>query len=142
MRFVLFMIPSVYQGPEGAKVGGDFAPPADAVERMMKFNEELAKAGALISLDGLTPPSQAARVRFDTGKPVVTDGPFAESKEIVGGYWMIRAASRDEAVEWARKVPAAAGDIVEVRQVFEMSDFPEDVQKAADSQAVREAIGQ
>ena len=140
MRFVMFMIPAVYQGAEGARVGADFAPPADAVERMMKFNEELANAGALISLDGLTPPSQAARASFTGGSPTVTDGPFPESKEIVGGFWMIRAGSREEAVQWARRVPAAAGDIVEVRQVFEMSDFPEDVQKAGDSAAVREAI--
>lgn len=142
MRFVLFMIPAVYQGAAGAEAGKDFAPPADAVEKMMKFNEELAKAGALLSLDGLTPPSKAAQVRFQGGKPTLTDGPFAETKEVIGGFWMIQAASREEALNWAKRVPAADGDIVEVRQVFEMEDFPEDVQRAADSPTVREAISQ
>lgn len=142
MRFAMFMIPGIYQGAEGAKIGKDFAPPAEAFEPMMKYNEELAKAGALIALDGLTPPSQAAQVTKRGGKTVVTDGPFAESKEVVGGYWLIRADSREEAIEWAKKVPLEPGDIVEVRQIFEMSDFPEEVQKAADNHpAVKEAIG-
>ena len=65
------------------------------------------------------------------GTPSVTDGPFAEAKEVVGGYWMIQVRDKEEAVEWASRVPAADGDVIEVRQVFEMSDFPEDVQAAA-----------
>jgi len=142
MRFVMFMIPAVYQGAESRKAGVDFTPPADAVERMMKYNEQLANAGALISLDGLHSPATAARVSFRNGKPTTTDGPFVESKEVVGGYWMIRAKSREEAIEWARKVPADDGDIVEVRQVFEMEEFPEDVRKAAESETVRKAIGE
>ena len=140
MRFVLFMIPAVYQGAAGAAAGKDFAPSADAVEKMTKFTEELAKSGALISLDGLTPPSQGAQVRFQGGKPTVTDGPFAETKEVVGGFWMIRAASRQAALDWAARVPAADGDIIEVRQVFEMSDFPEDVRRAAENPVVLEAL--
>jgi hypothetical protein len=135
------MIPGVYQGAEGAKIGDDFAPSANDVAAMMRFNEDLAKAGALISLDGLQPPSTGARVSYQSGIPTVTDGPFAESKEVIGGYWMIRANSREEAIEWAKRVPASPRDIVEVRQVFEMSDFPEDVRKAADSPTVREAVG-
>ena len=142
MRFMLFMIPKVYQGGPDSTAKEDFLPPADAVEKMMKFNEELANAGALISLDGLTPPAKGARVSFPGGKPVVTDGPFAESKEVVGGYWIIRANSREEAIEWATKVPAAEGDVIEVRQVFEMSDFPADVRKAADNPTVQAAIGE
>ena len=140
MRFMMLMIPNVYQGANGKNAGPDFAPSAEMVEKMTKYNEELAKAGALISLDGLHPPVSAARVAFSNGKPKVTDGPFTESKEVLGGYWMIQVNSRAEAVEWARRVPAQDGDVVEVRQVFEMSEFPEDVQKAADSATVKAQV--
>lgn len=136
----MFMIPAVYQGEQGKKAGADFAPPADAVERMMKYNEELAKAGALIALDGLHPPSMGARVSFKRGKPMVTDGPFIEAKEVVGGYWMINVKSKEEAIEWARRVPADEGDVIEVRQVFEVEEFPEDVRKAAANPTVERAI--
>ncbi len=139
MRFVMFMIPRVYQPdtPPGEKAGEGFAPPAETVARMMKFNEELANAGALIALDGLHPVSKGARVAFAGGKTQVTGGPFTEAKEVIGGYWMIEAKSREEAVGWARRCPASDGDVIEVRQVFEMSDFPQDVRKAADNPAVR-----
>ena len=142
MRFMMFMIPRVYQPdtPASERAGEGFAPPADAVEKMMKYNEELAKAGALIALDGLHPSSRGARVRFGGGKPSITDGPFAEAKEVIGGYWMIKAASKQEAIEWARKVPAEAGDVIEIRQVFDMEDFPADVQKAADNPAVKAQV--
>lgn len=140
MRFMMFMIPAVYQGEKGKNVGADFAPPADAVERMMKYNEELAKSGALIALDGLHPPSMGARVAFKGGKPTVTDGPFTESKEVVGGYWMINVKSKEEAIEWAKRVPADEGDVIEVRQVFEVEEFPPDVQKAAQNPTVERAI--
>ena len=136
MRFMMMMIPAVYQGKNIHNVGPDFAPPKDAVEKMTKYNEALAKAGALISLDGLHPPTTAARVSYKGGKPNVTDGPFVESKEILGGYWLIRAGSRQEAIDWAKKVPAEEGDVVEIRQVFDMEDFPADVQKAAQSKTV------
>ena len=132
----MLMIPTVYQGPTAP----NFAPPVDAVERMMKYNEQLAGAGVLLQLDGLTPPEKGARVHFKGGRPTVMDGPFTESKEVVGGFWMIQVKSRDEAIEWARRVPAADGDIVELRQVFEMSDYPPDVQAAADSDIVKTAI--
>ena len=85
----------------------------------------------MITLDGLHPPSTGARVSFATGAPVVTDGPFAESKEVLGGYWMIDVASRAEAVAWAKKCPASANEVIEIRQVQEMSDFPPEVQAAA-----------
>jgi len=142
MRFMMFMIPKVYQPdtPASEKAGPGFTPPADAVEKMMKFNEELTKAGALVALDGLHPPSNGARVSFKAGKPSVTDGPFAEAKEVVGGYWMIKAKSKQEAVDWARRVPAADGDVIEIRQVFEMEDFPSDVRKAADNPKVRAGL--
>jgi hypothetical protein len=98
---------------------------------MMKYNESLQKAGVLRALDGLHPPSMGARVSFAGGKPSVTDGPFIETKEVLGGYWMIEVSSKDEAVEWAKRCPASENEVIEVRQVQELSDFPEDVQEAA-----------
>ena len=109
---------------------------------MMNFNEELANAGALIALDGLHPDSKGARVAFGGGKPKVTDGPFTEAKEVIGGYWMIQVKSKEEAVGWACRCPAAVGDVIEVRQVFEMSDFPLDVRNAADNPSVRAQVEQ
>jgi hypothetical protein len=106
-------------------------PEAEAVAAMMKYNEDLQKAGVLRALDGLHPPSMGARVSFAGGQPVVTDGPFAEAKEVLGGYWMIEVGSKAEAIEWAKRCPASENEIVEIRQVQEMSDFPEDVQEAA-----------
>lgn len=138
MRYMMFMIPRVYQPdtPENEKAGEGFAPPADAVEQMMKYNEELAKARVLVSLDGLHPIAKGARVSFAGGKLSVTDGPHIETKEVVGGYWIINVKSKEEAVEWARRVPAADGDVIEIRQIFEMEDFPEDVRKLADNEVV------
>jgi hypothetical protein len=126
MRFMMVVIPTGYAD---AKPG--FAPPADLVERMTKYNESLTKAGVLLALDGLHPPSTGARVAFAGGKATVKDGPFAEAKEVIGGYWMIQVKSRAEAIEWAKRAPMPDGDVIEVRQVQEMSDFPPDVQKAA-----------
>jgi hypothetical protein len=123
MRFMMFMIPNVREE--------DWMPSAEAVAAMSKYNESLTKAGVLLSLDGLQPPSKGARVSFSGGKPRAIDGPFTEAKEIIGGYWMIQVKSRAEAVEWASRCPAADGDVIEVRQVFELSDFPPDVQRAA-----------
>jgi hypothetical protein len=107
---------------------------------MMQFNEELVQAGALIALDGFHPRSRGARVAYVGGKPNETDGPFTEAKEVIGGYWMIRAKSNEEAVDWARRCPASDGDVIEVRAVFEMSDVPPDVQKAADNPTMRAQI--
>jgi hypothetical protein len=106
-------------------------PDAERVAAMMKYNTALKEAGVLITLDGLLPPSAGARVCFAIGKPVVTDGPFAESKEVLGGYWMIEVNSREEAIAWAKKCPASHNEIIEIRQVHEMADFPPDVQEAA-----------
>ncbi len=126
MRFMMLMIP---RGYETAAPGA--MPDAKAVAAMMKYNESLQKAGVLLALDGLHPPSMGARVSFPGGKPKVTDGPFAEAKEAVGGYWMIQVKSKEEAVEWARRCPGSDNEVIEIRQVQEMSDFPADVQKAA-----------
>jgi hypothetical protein len=142
MRFMMLMIPQVYQPNQagGRKVDANFTPDAEAVAAMMKYNEELANAGVLLGLDGLQPAVNGARVAFSGGKSSVTDGPFIESKEVLGGYWMIQVKSKAEAVEWAKRCPAQDGDVIELRQVFEMSDFPADVQKAADNPTVRAQI--
>ena len=133
MRFMMMMIPRVYQPdtPPGEKAGEGFAPPAEAVARMMKFNEELAKEGALLALDGLHPSSKGARIAFAGGKPKVTDGPFIETKEVLGGYWMIQVKSKEEAIQWASRCPGGENETVEIRQVQELSDFPADVQAVA-----------
>jgi hypothetical protein len=98
---------------------------------MMAFNKSLAEAGVLLSLDGLHPPSMGARISFSGGKSRVTEGPFPEAKEVLGGYWMIQVKSKKEAIEWASRAPMLDGDVIVVRQVQEMSDFPDDVKKAA-----------
>lgn len=126
MRFMLLMIP---RGYENAAPGT--MPDPSAVAAMMKYNESLQKAGVLLALDGLHPPSTGARVTFTGGKPRVTDGPFAEVKEVLGGYWMIDVKSREEAIEWATRCPAGDNETIEVRQVQEMEDFPPEVQAAA-----------
>src|SRR5579859_7259722 len=127
MRFMMLMIPKGY---ETAKPGT--MPDAKAVEAMMKYNEELQKAGILLGLDGLHPVSAGARVSFPGGKPKVTDGPFIETKEVLGGYWMIKVNSKQDAIDWAKRCPASANEVIEIRQVQEMEDFPEDVRKAAE----------
>ena len=126
MRFMMFMYPGIDTDAE------NWEPSAEDVAAMTRYNEELRRAGVLLSLDGLRPPTDGARVRFSGGTPTVTDGPFAEAKEVVGGYWLIQASSKEEAVEWATRCPANEDDLIEVRQVFEMEDFPEDVQAAAE----------
>lgn len=141
MRFMMFIYPAVYQGEKGQRVGADFAPGAEDVEKMMKYNEELAKAGALISLDGFHPPANAAGIFFEGGRPVPMDG-LAGSSKVLGGYWMIRVQSRDEAIQWASRIPAHDGDFIEIRQIFEMEDFPEDVRKAADNPTVNAAVSE
>jgi hypothetical protein len=124
MRFMMLMYPGIDTDPES------WQPSADDVAAMTAYNEELSKAGVLLSLDGLRPPVDGARIRFGGGTPTVTDGPFAEAKEVVGGYWLIQASSKEEAVEWASRCPAADADFIEVRRVYELEDFPEDVQEA------------
>jgi hypothetical protein len=125
MRFMMIMLPNIPNVNEE-----NWTPDVEAVTAMGKYNEELAKAGVLLALDGLHSPAEGARVSFAGGTPSVTDGPFAEAKEVIGGYWLIEAASKEEAVEWATRCPASDNETIEVRQVFEMSDFPPEVQEA------------
>lgn len=126
MRFMMLMIPKGYETAAPGTM-----PDAKAVAAMMKYNEELQKAGVLLALDGLHPPSMGVRVSFPGGKARVTDGPFAEAKEVLGGYWMIQVKSKEEAIAWASRCPASENEVIEVRQVQELSDFPADVQEVA-----------
>src|SRR5258706_1125398 len=126
MRFMMLVIP---KGSDRAKAGA--MPDGEIVAAMTKYNESLQKAGVLLSLDGLHPPSMGARVSFSGGKAKVTDGPFAEAKEVLGGYWMIQVKSKEEAIEWAARFPDSDNKVIAVRQVMEMSEFPADVQEAA-----------
>ena len=125
MRFMMIMFPKSY---ENAKPGT--VPDFKEMEAMGKYNEQLGKAGVLLALDGLTPPAtMSARVTFKSGKSKVTDGPFTETKEVVGGYWIIQVKSREEALEWASRIPGSDNEMVEVRKLLEITDFPADVQE-------------
>ena len=124
MRFMMLMFPAKFYE------AGDQIPDTKVFEEMNRYNEELQKAGVLLALDGLHPASKGARVRVKDGKKQVVDGPFTEAKEVIGGYWVIQTRTREEAVEWARRVPLAEdGSFVELRQIFDMADFPEEIQK-------------
>ncbi len=126
MRFMMLMIPKGYE-----KADPGTMPDAEAVAAMMKYNETLKEAGVLPSLDGLHPPSAGARVSFAGGKPKVAQGPFPGATECLGGYWMIDVTSMEEAIAWAKRCPASENEVIEIRQVFEMEEFPADVQEAA-----------
>jgi hypothetical protein len=127
MRFMMLMIPQGYE-----KAGPGAMPEPAAISAMMAYNESLQKAGVLLAVDGLHPPSTGARVTFQAGKTRVTDGPFADAKEVLGGYWIIQVKSQEEAVAWASRCPAGDGAVIEVRRVQEASDFPPEVLSAAD----------
>jgi hypothetical protein len=90
---------------------------------MGKFNEELVKAGVLLAGEGLQPTSKGARVRFAEGKPKVSDGPFAEAKEVIGGFWIFQVKSKEEAIEWVKRCPVQGDEMIEIRQIFEADDF-------------------
>jgi hypothetical protein len=123
---MMLMIPAGYE-----KATADTRPDFKAMNEMGKYNETLQKAGVLLALDGLHPPPAGVRLKFSAGKPTITDGPFAEAKEMIGGFWILQVKSKEEAVEWASRCPANDGDTIEVRQVFEMSDFSPEVWEAA-----------
>ncbi|HTW26732.1 MAG TPA: YciI family protein [Acetobacteraceae bacterium] len=125
MRFMLLMIP---QGYESAAPGA--MPDAAHVAEMMRFNEAMREAGILLGLDGLHPPSMGARVSFASGEPEVIEAPFPGVREVLGGYWMIRVGSKDEAIAWARRCPARPGETIEVRRVQEMEDFTPEIRAA------------
>jgi hypothetical protein len=115
MRFML-----IVKGDSRSEAG--ILPTEQELADMGRFNDQMVKAGVMLAGDGLQATSKGAKVRFSGGKPAVIDGPFTEAKEIVAGYWIIQARSKDEAIEWARRAPFLDGEI-EVRQVFELEDF-------------------
>lgn len=120
MQFMMLMIPNVYRSN---KTEAGFVPDLKKVEEMTRFNEELGKAVTILSLNGLHPLKAGARVSFGKGKPTVTDGPFIETKEVLGGYWLVEANSKEELVKWVLRCPAEEGDVIEIRQVFSEADF-------------------
>ncbi|MFN8570723.1 MAG: YciI family protein [Gemmatimonadaceae bacterium] len=122
---MMLMIPKGYESATP-----DTTPSREAVATMMQYNRRLMDAGVLLSLDGLHPPSAGTRISFNGGKARATDGPFAEAKEVLGGYWIIDVKSKADAVAWALQCPAQDGDTIEVRQVQEIGDFPPDVREA------------
>ncbi len=125
MRFMMIMFPESYRT---AKAG--FVPNMRDMEKMGAYNDALGKAGVLLALDGLTPPAtMSARVTFKDGKSKVTDGPFTEAKEVVGGFWIIQVKSVEEALEWASRIPGQDIEMVEVRRLFDMTDFDPETQK-------------
>lgn len=134
MRFMMLMIPPSYE-----VAPSDFDP--ERMKAMMRYNEALKDAGVLIALDGLHPPSTGARVSFRTGRPVVTDGPFTEAKEVLGGYWMIKVASREEAIAWASRCPASEDEIIEIRQVHDIGEYAEEFQQQLAGFAETKAAG-
>jgi hypothetical protein len=126
MRFMMLMIPKGYE-----KAAPGTMPDPAAFAAMAKYNDSLQKAGVLLALDGLHPPSVGVRVSFEGGKPRVTDGPFAEAKEVVGGYWMIQVKSKEEAIQWACRCPGSPNEVIELRQVMEFAEFSGDIQEVA-----------
>ena len=101
-------------------------PSTDILAKMGKYNEELVKAGVMLAGEGLAPSSKGARVKFEGTKRTVTDGPFAETKELVAGFWLWQCKSKDEAIEWLKRAPFDGGTEIELRQVFEAEDFGEE----------------
>ena len=121
MQFMMLMIPGVYRGNK--KLDAGFVPDPKKLEEMGRFNEEMGKSVKILSLNGLHPLNTGARVSFGKGKPMVTDGPLIEAKEVLGGYWMVEANSQEELVKWAERCPAEEGDVIEIRQIFDLADF-------------------
>ncbi|RBP45867.1 hypothetical protein DES53_102251 [Roseimicrobium gellanilyticum] len=133
MRFLMMMIPRGYQPdtPASEKQEDGYQPTAEEMTPMGKFNDDMEAAGILLTVDGLHPLSRGARVTFPQGNATVTDGPFIETKEVIGGFWIIQVKSKQEAIDWARRCPALNGDVIELREIWEMEDLPAEVQKAA-----------
>ena len=122
MHFMMLMIPAVYRGNK--KLDPGFVPDPKKIEEMTRFNEEMGKALPILALNGLHPLSSGVRVSFGKGRPTVTDGPFIEAKEVLGGYWIVEAESQEELVKWAQRCPADEGDVIEIRQIFGEAAFP------------------
>ena len=135
MRFMMFV-----RADKNTEAG--VLPSKELVAAMGRFNEEMVKAGVMLAGEGIQPSSKSARITFSRGARSVTDGPFPD-KELVAGFWMIQVKSKDEAIAWAKRVPFADGEVIEIRQVFEASDFPAEIlspQDAAREQSMREEL--
>ena len=132
MRFMMMVI--------SESAAPNAVPTAAAVAKMMEYNKALQRAGVLLALDGLFPPSKGARISYADGKPTVTDGPFAETKEVISGYWIIQVRSREEAIEWAKRAPMRNNEVIEVRQIHEMPYFPDEVPKAVEGFEHRDVV--
>jgi len=118
-------------------------PDENYVAEMTQYNEDLAKAGVMLAAEGLHASSKGARIKFAGAKRIVTDGPFAETKELLAGFWLIQVKSKAEAIEWVSRIPFADGEEIELRQVFEASDFPPEIfppEDAAREEALREEL--
>jgi hypothetical protein len=126
MRFMLMVIAT----RDGSAAPGA-APSEAAVAKMAQYNTSLRKAGVMLALDGLLPPSTAARISYKGGKAILAVGPPAQAREVLGSYWIIQARSREEAIEWARRAPMSDNEIIEVRQIYDASGPPTDAQAAA-----------
>jgi hypothetical protein len=136
MRFMMLV-----KASEESEAG--VLPSKELIAAMGRYNEDLAKAGVLLAGEGLHPSSKGARISFSGDKRTVTDGPFTEAKELIAGFWLIQVRSKEEAIEWASRVPFEDGEI-EIRQVFEASDFPPEIyppEEAAREQALRDQFG-
>jgi hypothetical protein len=135
MRF-LMLVKATEESEAGA------LPTREVVEEMSRYNEELLRAGVLLVAEGLHPSSRGKRISFSAGRRTVIDGPFAETKELIAGFWMIQVKSREEAMEWASRIPFTEG-VVEVREVFEATDFPPEIvppEAAEREQAMRDQL--
>jgi hypothetical protein len=135
MRFMMFV-----RADKNTEAG--VLPSKELITAMGRFNEEMVKAGVMLAGEGIQPSAKGARITFSRGATTVTDGPFPD-RELVAGFWMIQVRSRDEAVAWAKRVPFADGEVIEIRQVFEAADFPPEVlspQDAAREQSMREEL--
>ena len=122
MRFMM-LLPAP---PQALEMG---PPTKELVTTMRKYNEDMAKAGVLLIAEGLHPTSKGTRLRVSGGQRIFTDGPFAEAKEVIAGFWMIQVKSKEEAIEWAKRCPLPENGLMEIRQVFENCDFPPELQK-------------
>jgi hypothetical protein len=134
MRFMMLMYPGPAAELENDPVDGN----EELMHAMMAFNQRMVDAGVLLSGDGLQPTRKGARIKFGKGEPLVIDGPFTESKEVLGGYWIIQAGSLAEAVSWARQAPCPAGEMIDVRPVWELEDFGPNV--AAEERALMDKM--
>ena len=136
MRFMV-LVPASKESEAGV------LPPKELFAAMNKFNEEMVKAGVMLAGEGLAPTSKGARIKYEGGKTTVTDGPFTESKELIAGFWMIQCKSKEEAIEWMKRAPFGGGVQLEIRQVYEMADFPTEALPpglAENERALREDI--